>query len=111
MVGRYALFDEVAHGGMATVHVGRLLGPAGFSKTVAIKKMHGAVARNPEFIAMFLDEARLSGRIEHPNAVGIIDVIAADGEVFLIMEYVHGEPLSTLSRAAQARGERIPDRK
>jgi serine/threonine-protein kinase len=108
MIGRYALFDEVAHGGMATVHVGRLVGPAGFSKTVAIKKMHGAVARNPEFIAMFLDEARLSGRIQHPNAVGIVDVIAADGEVFLIMEYVHGEPLSSLTRATQARHERVP---
>jgi eukaryotic-like serine/threonine-protein kinase len=108
MIGRYALCDEVAHGGMATVHIGRLVGPAGFSKTVAIKKMHGAVARNPEFIAMFLDEARLSCRIQHPNAVGITDVIAADGEVFLIMEYVHGEPLSTLCRAATLSEQSVP---
>jgi serine/threonine protein kinase len=107
-VGRYALFDCVGHGATATVHIGRLLGPAGFSKTVAIKRMHENVGRDPEVAAMFLDEARLSGRIRHPNVVATTDLLAMDGETFLVMEYVHGDSLSSLSDALRARGERMP---
>ena len=107
-LGRYALFDQIAQGGMATVHIGRLVGPVGFSKIVAIKQMHESAARNPDFVAMFLDEARLSGRVQHPNVVATFDVIANNGEAFLVMEYVHGESLSALLRAARVRGERMP---
>ncbi|HEY4104561.1 MAG TPA: serine/threonine-protein kinase [Polyangiaceae bacterium] len=106
-LGRYALFDQIAQGGMATVHLGRLVGPIGFSKIVAIKQMHESAARNPDFVAMFLDEARLSGRVQHPNVVATFDVIASGGEAFLVMEYVHGESLSALLRATRARGERL----
>src|SRR5262249_1196085 len=59
ILDRYVLYDEIAHGGMATVHVGRLVGLGGFSRTVAIKRLHAHLAREPEFVAMFLDEARL----------------------------------------------------
>src|SRR5262245_8460054 len=83
VLGRYALFDEIASGGMATVHLGRMLGPVGFSKTVAIKRLHANLARDPEFVSMFFDEARLAARIQHPNVVATLDVVAADGEVFL----------------------------
>ena len=51
-LGRYALFDQIAEGGMATVHLGRLIGPVGFSKIVAIKQMHESAARNPDFVAL-----------------------------------------------------------
>src|SRR6516162_9637750 len=95
-IGRYVLFREIAHGGMATVHLGRLRGPAGFSRTVAIKRLHPQFARDPEFVTMFLDEARLAARVQHPNVVGVLDVVASDGELFLVMEYVHGEGLSKL---------------
>jgi serine/threonine protein kinase len=106
-LGRYALFDQIAQGGMATVHLGRLVGPVGFSKIVAIKQMHESAARNPDFVAMFLDEARLSGRVQHPNVVATFDVIANGGEAFLVMEYVHGESLSALLRATRVRNERL----
>ncbi|HEX3773791.1 MAG TPA: serine/threonine-protein kinase [Polyangiaceae bacterium] len=106
-LGRYALFDQIAQGGMATVHLGRLIGPIGFSKIVAIKQMHESAARNPDFVAMFLDEARLSGRVQHPNVVATFDVIASGGEAFLVMEYVHGESLSALLRATRLRAERL----
>ena len=76
VVGRYALFDEIASGGMATVHLGRLLGPSGFARTVAIKRLHPQFAKDPEFVAMFLDEARLAARIRHPNVVSTLDVVA-----------------------------------
>src|SRR3954453_13847544 len=92
-VGRYVLHGEIAAGGMATVHFGRLLGPVGFSRTVAIKRLHPQFAKDPDFVAMFLDEARLAARIRHPNVVATLDVVATEGELFLVMDYVHGESL------------------
>jgi serine/threonine-protein kinase len=109
-VGRYALYGEFAHGGMATVHVGRLLGPVGFSRTVAIKKLHPQFAKDPDFVSMFLDEARLAARIRHPNVVSTLDVVALDGELFLVMEYVHGESLARLLRTMRDRKDRVPVR-
>jgi serine/threonine protein kinase len=108
VVGRYALFDEIAAGGMATVHIGRLLGPVGFSRTVAIKRLHPQFAKEPDFVAMFLDEARLAARIRHPNVVGTLDIVALDGELFLVMEYVQGESLARLMRTLRERGEGVP---
>jgi serine/threonine protein kinase len=108
IIGRYALYGELAAGGMATVHLGRLLGPVGFSRTVAIKRLHEQFAKDPEFVSMFLDEARLCARIRHPNVVPTLDVIAGDRQLLLVMEYVQGESLSRLFRAAVNRGERVP---
>jgi serine/threonine-protein kinase len=108
MVGRYAIFDEIASGGMATVFLGRLVGSGGFTRTVAIKRLHPPFARDPEFVSMFLDEARLAARIRHPNVVPTLDVVASKGEVFLVMEYIQGESLSRLARTLRERGERVP---
>lgn len=105
IVGRYGIHAEIARGGMATVHVGRLMGPVGFSRTVAIKRLHSIYAQDPEFVAMFMDEARLAARIQHPNVVSIIDVVAEQGELLLVMDYVQGESLSRLLRAARNRSE------
>ncbi len=108
IVGRYALFDEIAAGGMATVHLGRLVGQVGFSRTVAVKRLHPQYAKDEEFVSMFVDEARLASRIQHPNVVSTLDVVKTDIELFLVMEYVMGEALSKLVRNAAKRGERIP---
>jgi eukaryotic-like serine/threonine-protein kinase len=108
IVGRYAIFDEIASGGMATVFLGRLMGAGGFARTVAIKRLHPQFAKDPEFVAMFLDEARLAARIRHPNVVPTLDVVASKGELFLVMEYVRGEALSRLARAAKSGGHRVP---
>ena len=62
-VGRYRLYEPIAAGGTATVHYGRMLGPAGFARTVAVKMLHREYARDPEFVAMFMDEARLAARV------------------------------------------------
>jgi len=101
VVGRYAIFDEIAAGGMATVHIGRLLGKAGFSRTIAVKRLHPQFARDQDFVAMFLDEARLASRIRHPNVVPVIDVIAEDEDLLLVMEYVQGESLSRLIKGCR----------
>ena len=95
---------------MATVHFGRLVGPIGFSRTVAIKRLHPQFAKDPDFVAMFLDEARLAARIQHPNVVPTLDVVSIEGEIFLVMEYVQGETLSRLVRTTREKGESIPPR-
>ena len=108
VLGRYALHAELASGGMATVHIGRLMGPVGFARTVAIKRLHAHFAKDPEFVSMFLDEARLAGRIRHPNVVPVLDVVAEQGELFLVMEYIHGDSLSKLLRQVREQGEKMP---
>jgi serine/threonine protein kinase len=104
VLGRYVLHGEIAAGGMASVHLGRLLGPVGFSRTVAIKRLHPQFAKDPEFVAMFLDEARIAARIRHPNVVPTLDVVASEGELFLVMDYVEGESLARLVRASRRNG-------
>jgi serine/threonine protein kinase len=108
VIGRYVLFDEIATGGMATVHFGRMVGPAGFARTVAIKRLHPQFAKDPEFVSMFLDEARLAARIVDLHVVPTLDIVAHEGELLLVMEYVQGVPLSYLARAARERDEAIP---
>jgi eukaryotic-like serine/threonine-protein kinase len=97
-IGRYWIYDEIAAGGMATVHLGRLVGPAGFTRTVAIKRLHPQFAKDDEFSSMFLDEARIAARIRHPNALTALDVVAAQGELYIVMDYIHGESLGKLLR-------------
>lgn len=108
VIGRYALHGKLAAGSMATVHFGRLLGPAGFSRTVAIKRLHPHFAKDPEFVAMFLDEARLAARIQHPNVVATLDVVAKGEELFLVMDYVRGESLARLLRASRIQKIDVP---
>jgi eukaryotic-like serine/threonine-protein kinase len=108
VVGQYELHDVLGSGGMATVHFGRKRGPAGFTRLVAIKRLLPLLAQDEEFVAMFLDEARLAARISHPNVVQTLDVQIADGEFLLALEYVHGEPLYVLEAILRKRGER-PD--
>ncbi|HEY1955959.1 MAG TPA: serine/threonine-protein kinase [Polyangiaceae bacterium] len=107
-VGRYTVHGELASGGMATVHIGRMGAAGGFAKLVAIKRMHPQFAKDPDFLAMFLDEARLVTRIRHPNVVQPLDVIVEHGEVLLVMEYIHGDALSRINRVLRPRNERIP---
>lgn len=108
-VGRYALFDQFAAGGMATVHLGRLDGAGGFSRVVAIKRLLPHLVQNDDFTQMLLKEARLAARVRNPNVVPTVDVVASKGDVLLVLEYVHGESLSTLCRIqARERREHVP---
>jgi serine/threonine protein kinase len=107
-VGRYAIFDEIAQGGMATIHLARLAGPVGFSRVVAVKRLHPHLLEDAEFTKMFLQEARLAARIRHPNVVPILDVLSHDGEIIIVMEYVHGESLLALYRTAHHTQAGVP---
>lgn len=109
VIGQYALFDELAAGGMATVHLGRLLGDEG--RTVAIKRLHAQNLRDAEFVTMFMDEARIVSRIPvHPNVVSMIDLVRTDDGLYLVIDYVHGETLSRLLRSTRQSKESIPPR-
>jgi serine/threonine-protein kinase len=107
-VGRYAIHGEFAAGGMAAVHFGFVLGAKAFTRPVAIKRLHAHMARDPELVAMFADEARLAARVRHPNVVPTLDVVEAEGEVLVVMEYVAGESLNRLLRTASERGDPVP---
>jgi serine/threonine protein kinase len=104
-IGRYALFEQFAAGGMATVHFGRLDGAGGFQRVVAIKRLLPQLVMNEDFTQMLLKEARLAARVRNPNVVPTVDVVASKGDVLLVLEYVHGESLSALCRT-QARDRR-----
>ncbi|HEX8796016.1 MAG TPA: protein kinase [Polyangiaceae bacterium] len=108
VVGRYVIGGMVAKGGMATLHLGRSVGAHGFARVVAVKRMLPHFAGDPEFVAMFLDEARLAARVRHPNVVPTFDVVAEGDDVCIVMEYVHGVTLWQLLKRAKAGGVRIP---
>jgi eukaryotic-like serine/threonine-protein kinase len=108
IIDRYALFDEIAAGGMGVVHVGRLAGSQGFSRIVAVKRLHSQFAKDTEFVSMFVDEARLAARVRHPNVVTTLDVVEGEGEILVVMDYVHGETLARVNRSLRERGQRMP---
>lgn len=105
---RYELLGELATGGMATVYLGRMRRPMGFARLVAIKCMHPQYAKDPSFASMFLDEARLTARLRHPNIVPTLDIVADGGHLLIVMEYVEGESLAGLFRLVRNAEARIP---
>ena len=110
-IGRYLILDEIASGGMATVHLAHVMdGPAseGPPKFVAAKCMHAHYARDPDFVSMFTDEATLCTLIRHENVVATIDVTQGSEELLLVLELVEGESLSKLVKSIQARKARVP---
>ncbi|RYE83870.1 MAG: serine/threonine protein kinase, partial [Myxococcales bacterium] len=104
-LGKYHLIAELGHGGMADVYLAAARGPAGFSKLQVIKQLRPALAENQEVLAMFLDEARLAARLNHPNVVQTFEVEQQDeGGCFIAMEYLDGQPLDRVLRRAKKQG-------
>jgi eukaryotic-like serine/threonine-protein kinase len=93
---------------MATVFLGRISGAGGFQRFVGIKRLHPHLAREPEFIEMFLDEARLAARIHHPNVVPILEIGTSDQGYYIVMEYVEGDTLANLIARSVQGGRRLP---
>jgi serine/threonine-protein kinase len=94
--GKYALIAELGRGGMATAYLSVSRGPLGFNKLVVVKRLRPALAAESEFLRMFLDEARLAARIDHPNVVQTFEVGAAGQDCFIAMEFVDGQSLEHL---------------
>jgi serine/threonine-protein kinase len=108
VVERYELVEQLASGGMAIVYLGRLRGERGFSRAVAVKRLHAHLASDPQLTSMLLDEARLASRIRHPNVVSTLDVLRHDAELLLVMDYVHGASLSTIAAHVAHGQKRVP---
>jgi serine/threonine-protein kinase len=107
-LGRYELLAKLASGGMATVYLARGRGPQQFAKLLTIKVIQDCYADEVEFIAMFLDEARIALRIDHPHVATLFELGEITGRHFLVMEYVHGQSLAELIAMAARQGFRIP---
>ncbi len=107
-LGRYETLRQIGSGGMASVHLGRVVGEGGFERLVAIKLMHAHLVEDPEFVSMFLDEGRLAASIRHPNVVATLDIDRANEGLFLVMEYVDGPSLYTLINLQTKRNEPMP---
>ncbi|HZW87563.1 MAG TPA: ABC transporter substrate-binding protein, partial [Myxococcaceae bacterium] len=103
LAGRYKFIGEIGRGGMANVYLTATRGAlGGFQKLVVIKLLRADLAEEQEFRQMFLAEARLAARLNHPHVVQTYDVGEDDGRYYLAMEYVDGQTLETARRAPDA---------
>jgi serine/threonine protein kinase len=108
--GKYRSLGRIGRGGMADVFLAVGRGPAGFNKLVVIKRLRDTVASDDAFRHMFLDEARLAARLNHPNIVQTYEVFDHEGAFFITMEYLEGQPLSRIVRECGKRGMRLEHR-
>src|SRR5271156_919322 len=107
-LGPYELVERVATGGMAEVYLARRAGPHGFQKVVAVKRILPQLAKDVDFVAMFVDEPRVCARLSHPNVVQVFDFGEEEGELYMAMEFVDGTTAARLIRAAAAKEVELP---
>jgi eukaryotic-like serine/threonine-protein kinase len=108
--GRYQLLERLAVGGMAEIFRARQSGAHGFEKILVIKRILPHLAADPEFLAMFVDEAKLQCALQHPKIVQVFEFGEADGQYYIALEYVDGMDALGLLRACAHRRQRLPVR-
>jgi len=109
LLGRYRLLERIGIGGMAEVFVARATGGvAGFTRSVVVKRLLPQLKSDADAVGMFLDEARLGARLQHPHIVGVVDLGEADDEAFMVLEYVDGVDVGILLNRARQRGVALP---
>ena len=106
--GKYQLLAPVATGGMAEVWLARSSSIGGFEKLLAIKRLHPRLCANQGFVSLFIEEAKMSVSLNHPNIVQIFDFGRVDDNYYIAMEYVEGVDLATLAAQARDRGQPLP---
>ncbi len=106
--GKYTLIARLGSGGMAEAHLAMLHGSMGFQKLVVLKRMHASLGRDQHFVQMFVDEARLAARLNHPNVVSTTEVGEVDGDYFIAMEYLEGLSLDRVVRKYLSDGGAMP---
>lgn len=109
-IDRYVVQEHLSEGGMGAIYVGKKLGAGGFEMEVVLKQLLPEFTQQEEFIDLFLREAKLSATLDHANIIHTIDLVAAGGEYFIVMEYLPGGDLRTLLRKAKRRGKRFSPR-
>lgn len=103
--GKYQLIKRLATGGMAEVWLAKQTGIEGFNRHVVIKQILPHLAEDPEFVQMFLNEAKIASRFNHPNIAQIYDLGSENGSYFIAMEFIHGEDLGKVMRRAWTSGQ------
>jgi len=106
--GRYELIRRLAIGGMAELYLARATGIEGFEKIVVLKRILPQHAANEDFVRMFLDEARLTATIQHPNVASVQDIGRCEDGLFFTMEYVHGEDVRTILQMLTKKTRTLP---
>jgi serine/threonine-protein kinase len=110
LADRYELLERIGAGGMAEVFRARMVGPAGFRKVVALKRILEDLCSDQDFLHRFIDEARLTARLQHPNICQVLDFGAIENRWFITMEYIDGIDLSKVLARLDQRGELLqPD--
>lgn len=105
--GKYEFLKKLATGGMAEVFLARQRGIEGFSKMCVVKRILPHLAEDPEFVQMFLNEAKIAARFNHPNIAQIYELGEINGSYFIAMEFIHGEDLGRVMRKAWSTGQWI----
>ncbi|MBL8957488.1 MAG: serine/threonine protein kinase [Myxococcaceae bacterium] len=106
-LARYQVLGRLATGGMAEVWLGRALGFGGFEKLVVLKTILPNLVTNPQFVQMFINEARVAAMLNHPNCVQIFELGKEDDVLYIAMEYIEGFSLSRVLKRAKAKGEKV----
>ena len=108
ILGGFQLIERVATGGMASLYLGRRAGARGFVKPVALKIFHSDLGEDQEFVEMFIDEAHILSRLNHPNIVHVEELGEDQGFMFLVMEFVDGCPVRAVLKQARQFGTPLP---
>ncbi|MGV3624313.1 MAG: serine/threonine protein kinase [Archangium sp.] len=106
--GKYTLIDRIAVGGMAEIFLARQAGLEGFEKTIVIKRIRPHLSKQPNFVKMFLNEAKLAAQLNHPNIVQIYDLGKIGESYFIAMEYIFGRDMRRIIPKADALGIPFP---
>ncbi len=104
-LGKYVLLGRLGHGGMGKIYLAYHPGPAGIEKLLVIKRLHSHLTNDELLVSSFLDEARLSMALTHPNIVHTFDVGEVEGRYFMVMEHIDGQNLGVLLRTAKRSGQ------
>ncbi len=107
-LGKYEIVHRIACGGMAEIYLARAEGIHGFQKYVVLKRILPQYAASPEFVRMFLKEARVAALLDHANIAHVYDIGEDDGSYFFTMEYLHGEDLHWIMRELTLNGLELP---
>ena len=106
--GKYLLLDRIAVGGMAEVYAAKAFGAEGFERIVAIKKILPTLGEDPEFVSMFVDEARIAVQLAHENVVQVLELGKHDESLYIAMEYISGRDERQLLDRYRRRSEPMP---
>ena len=108
MIGPYRVIAQLARGGMGVIYLAVTHGPGGFSKILVVKELKASLAEEEEFVLMFLREARLAARLNHPNVVQTLDVRSEGDRHLIAMEFIDGQSLDRIMRRTQKLEVEVP---